>query len=48
MSEITASEMMLIVVVLVFAIGLGVVVRDALYFARHGTLDKKKAAKSPQ
>ena len=41
MSEITISEMMVIFAVLAFAIGLGVVVRDAFYFARHGTLDKK-------
>jgi hypothetical protein len=41
MGEMTASEMMVFFTVLVFAIGLGVVVRDALYFARHGTLEKK-------
>ena len=35
------DEMMVILAFLIFIIGLCVVVRDALYFARHGTLEKQ-------
>lgn len=34
------GEMMAVFALLVFVIGMCVVVRDALYHAKHGTLDK--------